>query len=53
MAKLDTIQKSIKERKVRWQHWQVIALYLVIYDILAVNLAYLAEIGRASCRERV
>ncbi len=44
MAKLDTIQKSIKERKVRWQHWQVIALYLVIYDILAVNLAYLAAL---------
>ena len=27
--------------KKRIEHWQVISLYLLIYDIIAVNLAYL------------
>ncbi len=44
MDRLGTVQKGIKGREVRWQHWQVIAVYLMVYDILAVNLAYFAAL---------
>lgn len=30
-----------QERKKRIEHWQVIAVYLVIYDIIAVNFSYI------------
>ena len=34
----------------RFEHWQVIALYLIIYDIIAVNAAYfLALWFRVDC----
>ena len=34
--------KKMKQlEKKRIEHWQVISLYLVVYDIIAVNLAYL------------
>ena len=37
--------------KKRIEHWQVISLYLVIYDIIAVNLAYLMALWfRFDCR---
>ena len=37
--------------KKRIEHWQVISLYLVIYDIIAVNLAYLLALWfRFDCR---
>ena len=32
---------SHQERKKRIEHWQVIAVYLVIYDIIAVNFSYI------------
>ena len=37
---------SPKERvkRFRVKHWRIISLYLVIYDILAVNMAYLAAL---------
>ena len=38
-------------RKKRIEHWQVISLYLVVYDIIAVNLAYLMALWfRFDCR---
>ena len=37
--------------KKRIEHWQVISLYLVVYDIIAVNLAYLMALWfRFDCR---
>ncbi len=37
--------------KKRIEHWQVISLYLVIYDVFAVNLAYLLALWfRFDCR---
>ena len=37
--------------KKRIEHWQVISLYLLIYDIIAVNLAYLLALWfRFDCR---
>lgn len=36
-----TTKKQKTERKKRkLEHWQVIALYLMIYDVIAVNAAY-------------
>lgn len=29
-----------RERKAKIQHWKVIAFYLVVYDIIAVNFSY-------------
>lgn len=38
-------------RKKRIEHWQVISLYLLIYDIIAVNLSYLLALWfRFDCR---
>ena len=44
--------KKMKQlEKKRIEHWQVISLYLVIYDIIAVNLAYLMALWfRFDCR---
>ena len=40
-----------KLEKKRIEHWQVISLYLLIYDIIAVNLAYLLALWfRFDCR---
>ena len=37
--------------KKRIEHWQVISLYLVVYDIIAVNLSYLLALWfRFDCR---
>ena len=29
-----------RERKTKIQHWKVIAFYLIVYDIIAVNFSY-------------
>lgn len=29
-----------RERKAKIQHWKVVAFYLVVYDIIAVNFSY-------------
>lgn len=33
-------RKEERERKAKIQHWKVIAFYLVVYDIIAVNFSY-------------
>ena len=33
-------KKEERERKAKIQHWKVIAFYLVLYDIIAVNFSY-------------
>ena len=33
-------KKEERERKTKIQHWKVIAFYLVVYDIIAVNFSY-------------
>ena len=48
--KMSTIKKNGLERECtesegkrdgfRFRHWKVIAMYLVLYDIIAVNLSY-------------
>lgn len=41
--------KKLEKKKI--EHWQVISLYLVVYDIIAVNLAYLLALWfRFDCR---
>ena len=41
--------KQLKKKRI--EHWQVISLYLVVYDIIAVNLAYLLALWfRFDCR---
>ena len=44
--------KKMKQlEKKRIEHWQVISLYLVVYDIFAVNLSYLMALWfRFDCR---
>lgn len=43
-----TTKKQKTERKKRkLEHWQVIALYLMIYDVIAVNAAYFLDCGSA------
>lgn len=34
-------QRSIRRKRKRLEHWQVIAIYLMVYDAVAVNVAYL------------
>ncbi len=44
-------KKVKKLEKKRIEHWQVISLYLVVYDIFAVNLSYLLALWfRFDCR---
>ena len=45
-------EKKMKQlEKKRIEHWQVISLYLVVYDIFAVNLSYLMALWfRFDCR---
>ena len=45
-------EKKMKQlEKKRIEHWQVISLYLLIYDIIAVNLSYLLALWfRFDCR---
>ena len=44
-------KKVKKLEKKRIEHWQVISLYLVVYDIFAVNLSYLMALWfRFDCR---
>lgn len=33
-------QSMLRRPQKRFEHWQIIALYLIIYDIIAVNAAY-------------
>ena len=33
-------KKEERERKAKIQHWKVIAFYLIVYDIIAVNFSY-------------
>lgn len=33
-------KKEERERNAKIQHWKVIAFYLVVYDIIAVNFSY-------------
>lgn len=41
----------MQKRKRRVEHWQVISLYLFLYDVFAVNLAYLLALWfRFDCR---
>ena len=41
--------KQLKKKRI--EHWQVISLYLVVYDIIAVNLSYLLALWfRFDCR---
>ncbi len=43
MDKMNDTQKNGMEQRKRkklFEHWQVIALYLMVYDIIAVNLAF-------------
>ena len=38
-------------KRFRLEHWQVIALYLMVYDILAVNISYFLALWiRFDCR---
>lgn len=40
-----------KRKKINIKHWQVISAYLIVYDVLAVNLAYLVALWlRFDCR---
>ena len=40
-----------EERKPRLEHWQVIAVYLILYDIVVVNAAYFFALWvRFDCR---
>ena len=40
---METDSNNIKKRK-RLEHWQVISIYLMIYDAIAVNLAYIVAL---------
>lgn len=33
-------ENDVKGKEKRFEHWQIIAAYLVIYDIFAVNFSY-------------
>lgn len=33
-------ENDVKGKKKRFEHWQIIAAYLVIYDVFAVNFSY-------------
>ena len=37
---MTTINQKPERKKRKLEHWQVIALYLVIYDAIAINAAY-------------
>ena len=39
-GKLQISKQEERERKAKIQHWKVIAFYLVVYDIIAVNFSY-------------
>ena len=39
-GKLRMSKQEERERKAKIQHWKVIAFYLVVYDIIAVNFSY-------------
>ncbi len=40
MEHMDAKTSNKRERKRRYKHWEIIAFYLVIYDILAINVSY-------------
>ena len=37
---MTTHNKKTERKKRKLEHWQVISLYLIIYDVIAVNAAY-------------
>ena len=39
-GKLRMSKQEERERKTKIQHWKVIAFYLIVYDIIAVNFSY-------------
>lgn len=46
-------QKTTKNRKFRLEHWKVIALYLMLYDAIVVNMSYALVLWlRFDCRYR-
>lgn len=40
--------RKLQKIRRRIEHWQIIAFYLVIYDIAAVNLSYFGACGCGS-----
>lgn len=40
MSGVSNQNKEIKMKKKKIEHWQMIALYLVIYDVIAINFSY-------------
>lgn len=47
----DIADMSGKKNRFRLEHWQVVALYLLVYDILVVYLAYFLALWiRFDCR---
>ena len=47
----DNVQNNVETKIKKFQHWQLVRLFLAIYDIIAVNAAYfLALWVRFDCR---
>ncbi len=47
----DDLKNQYRKRRLRMEHWQVIGLWLMMYDILAVNAAYFLALWlRFDCR---
>ena len=47
---MNKVQRN-RRKRLRLEHWQIIALYLVIYDIVAVNFSYFLGLWlRFDCR---
>ena len=40
MSGVSNQNKEIKMKKKKIEHWQMIALYLVVYDVIAINFSY-------------
>ena len=47
----DNSQNSVETKTKKFQHWQLVRLFLVVYDIIAVNVAYFFALWlRFDCR---
>ena len=40
MSGVSNQDKERKMKKKKIEHWQIIALYLIVYDVIAINFAY-------------
>ena len=40
MSGVSNQDKERKNEKKKIEHWQIIALYLIVYDVIAINFAY-------------